>query len=100
MTEQEIFTRMGQRYGDKISGIPLDEGDRTFTYVVPIALVLLSALAIGAYMYSWNNKEDSAALKVAAAAGTLQDDNNRPIPDNVDPEYLERFLQLLNEDKS
>lgn len=96
-TEEEIRRRFADRYGEKVSGIPLDPDDRRLTYAIPIVLISLMALGIGWQIYRWNGRQ-TRALEVARSAGTLVADE-RPVPDNVDPEYLGRVLQDLQESK-
>lgn len=94
-TKDEILEHFADRYGDKVSGVPLDESSRRFTYAVPFILAGLAAVGIGWQLYRWNQR-DNRALQVARAAGTLMD-SERPVPDNVDPEYLARVLKALEE---
>ncbi len=94
-TEQEIRERFADRYGEKVSGIPLDPEDRRFTYLIPIILIGLAAVAIAWQLFRWNKRE-TRALTVARSAGTLVE-NERPVPDNVDREYLGRVLKELEE---
>lgn len=96
-SEDEIITIFAQRYGDKISGVPINEEDRQFTYLVPLIVVAGLAVAIVFVTLRWrDNKQHQMALMAAAEAGTLEG-YDRPVPDNVDPDYLERFLKLLEE---
>ncbi len=94
-TDDEIMEHFAERYGDKVSGVPLTQSDRTLTYAIPILLVGVAAAGIGWQIYRWKDQE-TRALQVARSAGT-RDDFERPVPDNVDPEYLDRVLSALEE---
>lgn len=94
-SEEFILQHFAERYGEKVSGVPLDAATRRFTYAVPILLMSLAAVGIGWQLYRWNKRE-SRALQVARTAGTLQA-FERPVPDNVDPDYLARVLHALEE---
>lgn len=96
---EEIIAIMGDRYGEKISGTPLNKNTQRITDWVPIVLIGL----LGVLTIFWINRmakgNETKAFRVAGEAGTDLDNRNRPVPDNVDPTYLDRFLSLLNEDK-
>lgn len=100
MTESEILDTMGQRYGEKISGIPLTENNRRFTYAIPIVLALFAAAGVIFQIRRMRDKDHATSgPAVAARSAGLLEEHDRPVPDNVDPIYLERLLNLLNEEK-
>jgi formate-dependent nitrite reductase complex subunit NrfF len=92
--DQEIFTYFSERYGDEVTGIPLEGEQRDFALVLPLAIAIVVGLAI-LWRVRWMQGE-SQGLQVARAAG-LHEGFARPVPDNVDREYLERFLALLKD---
>ncbi|NDJ87114.1 MAG: hypothetical protein GYB66_14645 [Chloroflexi bacterium] len=94
-SEDEIREHFADRYGDKVSGVPLDEEDRFLTYAIPIGFVVLLSMGIGWQVYRWQN-QDNQALQVARTAG-VHANHDRPVPDNVDSAYLERVLAALED---
>jgi cytochrome c-type biogenesis protein CcmH/NrfF len=92
--EDEIRETFGERYGEKISGVPLDESNRLFTYAIPIALALVVAAGVGFQIFYLGKRHETQAHQAAQAAG-ISPDFERPVPDNVDPVYLQRLLELL-----
>lgn len=95
-TEEEIRTIFANRYGDKVSGTAVAEGDKLLTYIMPAIAFLLLVVGIGVIVSRWDRGQNSRALQAAQEAGTLEG-FERPVPDNVDLEYLERFMRLLEE---
>ena len=95
-SDDEILQEFATNYGDKISGIPLSGSDRSIALALPALLAIGIAAVIGWQVWSLRQKGTSRAMAAASAAG-LHEDFERPVPDNVDPVYLERFLQLLEE---
>lgn len=94
----EILEIMGERYGEKVSGTPLNTGTQRIADWIPMILIgLLGGLTVFWIRRSSKGNE-TKAFRVAGEAGTVLDPKNRPVPDNVDPTYLDRFLSLLNED--
>ena len=101
MTEAEIREIFAERYGDKISGVPVGEGNRRFAYAIPLILTLLAALGIVWQVNRWQNRQSTqAAGQAVAQSAGLRAEFDRPVPDNVDPAYLERFLALLEDTKA
>lgn len=98
-TEDEIITIMGDRYGEKISGTPLEGSSQRIADWIPIILIGLIGIATLGWIRHSAQGQGTKAFQVAGSAGTVFDPDNRPVPDNVDPIYLERFLSLLDEEK-
>jgi cytochrome c-type biogenesis protein CcmH len=97
-TKEEIKGKFADRYGEKISGTPIDPGNRDFVYAVPIFIAAMLSLVVIWQFITWSSRKPNRALAVASSAGTLRE-FDRPVPDNLDPVYLARFLELLNKDK-
>ena len=94
--DDEILEEFAVLYGDKISGVPLDGSDRTIAFGLPALLAVVAAVVIGWQVWQLRQRGASRAQAAAAAAG-LVEGYERPVPDNVDLDYLERFLLLLEE---
>lgn len=92
-TESEIRQHFASRYGEKISGVPLDEENRLLVYVVPAVLSLLVIGGLGWQIVRWQ-QQTPAALQAARSANALSG-YDRPVPDNVDINVLDRVLQDL-----
>jgi cytochrome c-type biogenesis protein CcmH/NrfF len=95
--ETQIREQLGKRYGEKISGVPLSEDNRLFTFLVPIGLAAIIAIFVLLRTSKLTGGLKTKAAEAAASAGLLEG-YDRPVPDNVDSVYLERFLTLLNEE--
>ena len=95
-TDDEILQEFSTLYGDKISGVPLGGSDRTIALVFP-ALLALGIAAVIVWQVLQLRQRGSSRAQAAADAAGLVEGFNRPVPDNVDAEYLERFLVLLEE---
>lgn len=94
-SENQVRQHFADRYGDKVSGVPINSTSRLLTYGIMLVTIGLVTVGIGWQVYQWRGRE-SRALLTARQAGTLEADN-RPIPDNVDPIYLERVLKALEQ---
>jgi cytochrome c-type biogenesis protein CcmH/NrfF len=93
-TEQEIKQHFADRYGEKVTGVPVSDSNRRLTYGIPLALAGAAGLVVAWQVYKWRQRETSA--KQVARAANTRDDFDRPVPDNVDPAYLERLMELLD----
>lgn len=92
-TEDEIKQHFADRYGEKVTGVPVSDANRRLTYAIPITLAVVAGLIVSFQVYQWRRRE-TRALQVARAAN-LNENYDRPVPDNVDPAYLERLMKLL-----
>lgn len=93
-TEDEIRQHFAERYGEQVSGVPLNDDDRLLVFMIPLGISVLAIGAIGWRIYLWRENEDNRALQAARSAGT-REGYDRPVPDNVDPAYVERVLADL-----
>ena len=96
-TEDEIKQHFADRYGEKVTGVPVSTANRRLTYGIPIALVIGVGLVVSFQVYQWRRRE-TRVIQVARSAN-LDENYDRPVPDNVDPAYLERLLKLLEGNK-
>jgi cytochrome c-type biogenesis protein CcmH/NrfF len=95
-SDDQIFTYFAERYGDDVTGIPLNGEQRNLALLFPIILTLVAGILIVWQVRRLKMQEETRALQAARVAG-LREDYDRPVPDNVDPTYLQRFLNLLEE---
>lgn len=93
-TESEIRQHFADRYGDKVSGVPLDDTNRFFVYAVPIALAIVALGGIGWQVRRWQVGGNRRALQAARQAGNIST-YDRPVPDNVDPQILATVMADL-----
>lgn len=93
-TDDEIREHFADRYGEQVSGVPLDNNDRILVFLLPLGISLVAVVLIGWRIYLWRGNENNRALQAARSAGVLAD-FDRPVPDNVDPVYIERVLADL-----
>jgi cytochrome c-type biogenesis protein CcmH/NrfF len=93
-TDDEILQYFAERYGEKVSGVPLNKKDRIFTLGLPLTVALLVGMVIIWQVVRLSRGGETLAVQAAHAAG-LRSEYERPVPDNVDPDYLERFLSLV-----
>jgi cytochrome c-type biogenesis protein CcmH/NrfF len=98
-TDDQILRIFAERYGDKISGVPLQEDDRTLALGLPILIGVFAFGLIGWQIWRLRQRGDTRALQAARSAGLLAD-YARPVPDNVNPEYLQRFLDFVEGSRS
>lgn len=95
-TADEIKQSFAENYGGAVTGVPLKDSDRNLGFGLPAALILGAGLLIVGRLWMLRQKGETRALQAARAAG-LNPDYDRPVPDNVDAEYLERFMRLVEE---
>ncbi|MFP4322178.1 MAG: cytochrome c-type biogenesis protein CcmH [Anaerolineales bacterium] len=96
-SDQAIVEEMTRRYGDEVSPVPVDRERRLVALGLPIALIVVIGLGMGWQVWRLRAYQQSRAQVAAAQAGDLPG-YVRPVPDNVDPVYLTRFLKRLEDD--
>ena len=94
--DTEVMGYFADRYGDEVTGVPLREEDRNFALGLPALLILIVGVLVVYQLWRLQSRGGGRAQVAANAAGVLPD-HKRPVPDNVDPSYLHRFLSLLEE---
>jgi len=94
--DQEILERFAELYGSKISGVPIQNRDRTMALGLPALLIALFGGVVIWQVYRLRQRGESRAHQAARTAGQHQS-YTRPVPDNVEQEALERFLKLVGE---
>jgi cytochrome c-type biogenesis protein CcmH/NrfF len=91
-TKDEIIDSFVARYGDDVSAVPRDDTDRFLAFAVPIALALLLGIAGAMQVNQLRQRAQQPKAKMKRAAnGQLQ----RPVPDDIAPDYIERLEQDL-----
>ncbi|NJL94091.1 MAG: hypothetical protein HC915_10360 [Anaerolineae bacterium] len=95
-SDDQVFAQFAELYGNEISGLPLRQEDRNFALLLPILAVLGMAALVGFQVWRITQGQQSRAQQAAAQAG-VRPDYARPVPDNVDPHYLEDFLALVED---
>lgn len=96
-TKDEIKQHFADRYGEKVTGVPVSDANRFLTYAIPLLLAAGAAVAVGFQVYQWRQRE--TRVLQAARTANLDANYDRPVPDNVDPAYLERLMKLLEGNK-
>jgi cytochrome c-type biogenesis protein CcmH/NrfF len=96
-TDDEILEYFADRYGEKISGVPIKEKNRLLALGLPALLATIFGLVVVWQLLRLRERGESRALQAAKAAGTLVTEYGRPVPDNVDFNALERFLRMVDE---
>jgi cytochrome c-type biogenesis protein CcmH len=91
-TENEIIDYFVERYGGDVAAIPRDQSDRFLVFAVPIALVLLLGVVGAVEVNRLRRRGQQAGQVVKRSAGRLL---QRPVPDDVEPDYLERLEREL-----
>lgn len=93
-TEDEIRQHFADRYGENVSGVPLNDNDRLLVFFIPLGISVLAVALIGWRIYLWRGNDTNRALQAARTAG-LRTEYDRPVPDNVDSTYIKRVLADL-----
>jgi cytochrome c-type biogenesis protein CcmH/NrfF len=97
-SDQEIMEFFAATYGDDVTGVPLQNEDRGLALGLPLLLSLVIGAAVLGRVWLLGQRGGPTKAQLAAEAAGLNPNYQRPVPNNVDPVYLERFLGLL-EDK-
>jgi cytochrome c-type biogenesis protein CcmH/NrfF len=94
-SEDEIFDYFVARYGDDVASMPRDESDRILAIAVPLVLLVLVG-AVGArqmWEFRQRGQRDGQPAR-RTRDGRLRE---RPVPDDIDPELLDRLNRDLAE---
>lgn len=91
-TKDEIIDYFVERYGADVAALPRSAADRILAFAVPTIIVLIIGL-IGVLQVRQFRQRGQQAGELARRSGSrLQ---TRPVPDDVDPAYLERLEREL-----
>jgi cytochrome c-type biogenesis protein CcmH len=91
-TENEIIDYFVQRYGADVAALPRDKNDRLLVFAVPISLVLVIGVVGAFQVRNLRQRGRQAGPVTRRSVGRLQ---SRPVPDDIDPELLERLEREL-----
>ncbi|NLF77117.1 MAG: hypothetical protein GX573_15580 [Chloroflexi bacterium] len=87
-TQDEIMDYFVERYGADVASLPRSTTDRILAFAVPAAIVLIIGL-IGALQVRQFRRRGRQTGEIVRRSGSgLQ---ARPVPEDVDPAYLERL---------
>ncbi len=93
-TEGEIIDLFVERYGADVASLPRSTGDRLLAFAVPVLLALVIAIVGGMQVQQMRRKGRQAGQMVRRTTAQLSE---RPVPDDVDPAYVERLHAELGE---
>lgn len=93
-SDAEVYAYFAENYGDEVTGVPLESGGRNLALGLPALLALLLGVAVVWRLWSVQQSQQNRAVQAAQSAG-LHEDYQRPVPDNVDPQGLEAFMQIV-----
>ena len=88
-TEDDIIDYFVERYGDEVSAIPRDETDRFLAFAVPVVLAAAIGVIGALQVRRLRQHGQHAGQPVRRSRAPMQE---RPVPDDVDPQLLERLL--------
>ena len=91
-TEDEIIDYFVERYGADVAAIPRDKSDRFLVFAVPAALVLVMGIVGAVQVRRLRERGRQSGLAVRRPAGR---GGPRPVPDDLEPELLERLESEL-----
>jgi cytochrome c-type biogenesis protein CcmH len=91
-TDDEVIDYFVERYGGDVAAIPRDRTDRFLVFAVPIAVVLLIGVAGLSQMRNLRRRGHQAGSVARRSAARL---DARPVPEEIDPRYLERLEHEL-----
>jgi len=95
-SDEAIFSYFAERYGDDVTGIPLEENDRGLALGLPLLVAVLLGLLVVWQLWRSRLQNETRAHQAARAAG-IDLQYNRPVPNNVDRMGLDEFLRLVEE---
>jgi len=91
-TEDEIIDHFVERYGTDVAALPRNTGDRWLAFTVPM-IIALAIGVIGVFQVrNMRRRGHQAGQPVSRSAQPLQ---RRPVPDDVELDYLERLESEL-----
>jgi len=93
-SDDEIKEYFSVRYGGEVTGVPLESADRNLALGLPLVITLIIGVVIVFQVWRLSNQTQSRAYQAAQSAG-LMADYDRPVPNNVDPIYLKRFMEMI-----
>lgn len=91
-TKNEIMDYFAQRYGQDVAAIPRNKRDRTLAYAVPITLVLAMG-AVGVVQVRRLRRRGQVPGQ--GSRRSIERLQTRPVPDNIDPQLMERLERDL-----
>ena len=92
-TDTEIKSYFAERYGGEVTGVPIDDDQRNIVLGLPIILALVAGVLVVWQIIRLRPQGLTRAQEAARSAETLAE-YDRPVPNNVDRDYLERFFDV------
>lgn len=91
-TRDEIMDHFVERYGADVAALPRSTADRILAFATPAVIVLIIGLIGALQVRQLRRRGQQAGAVVRRSGSRLQ---TRPVPDDVDPAYLERLEREL-----
>lgn len=91
-TENEIIDYFVQRYGADVAALPRSRSDRLLVFAVPVSLVVVIGIVGALQVRNLRRRGRQAGPVTRRSPGRLQ---TRPVPDDIDPDLLERLEREL-----
>jgi cytochrome c-type biogenesis protein CcmH len=91
-TRDEIMDYFVERYGADVASLPRSTADRILAFAVPAGIVLIIGLIGALQVRQFRLRGQRTGELVRRSGSPLQ---ARPVPDDVDPAYLERLEREL-----
>ncbi len=91
-TKDEIIDYFVQRYGGDVAAIPRNSTDRTLAFAVPLVIVLIVGVLGLVQVRRLRQRGQQTGQVARRSTARLQ---TRPVPDDVDPQMLERLEREL-----
>jgi cytochrome c-type biogenesis protein CcmH len=92
-TEDEIIDYFVERYGGDVAALPRDKSDRFLALIVPVILILMVGV-VGGYQVWQLRKRGMQAGQPVRRRSTARL-TERPMPDDLDPDLLDRLAREL-----